>query len=159
MHSSAGTAFLSWGIARYLMVGVCRRTAWTPEHHKQSAVRNHSHRWTAHRAGALAQAAEQAGWDGVYTGDGIHISDEIAVYDPWVLLAAFAAATQRVRLGAIIMPLARRRPWKVAREAVHPGSICQMGDWCCRSASGHWMIRRGPCRRVDGAAGTRRAFG
>ena len=71
-----------------------------------------------HEQVALAQAAEQAGWDGVFTWDGIHISDEIAVYDPWVLLAAFAGATQRVRLGAIIMPLARRRPWKVAREAV-----------------------------------------
>src|SRR5260370_34521739 len=71
-----------------------------------------------HEQVALAQAAEQAGWDGVFTWDGIHISDEIAVYDPWVLLAAFASATQRVRLGAIIMPLARRRPWKVAREAV-----------------------------------------
>jgi alkanesulfonate monooxygenase SsuD/methylene tetrahydromethanopterin reductase-like flavin-dependent oxidoreductase (luciferase family) len=33
-------------------------------------------------------------------------------------MAAFAMVTSRVRLGAIIMPLARRRPWKVAREAV-----------------------------------------
>jgi len=71
-----------------------------------------------HEQVALAQAAEQAGWDGVFTWDGIHLGDEIPTYDPWVLLAAFAAATQRVRLGAIIMPLARRRPWKVAREAV-----------------------------------------
>jgi len=36
-----------------------------------------------HEQVALAQAAEQAGWDGVFTWDGIHISDEIAVYDPW----------------------------------------------------------------------------
>jgi alkanesulfonate monooxygenase SsuD/methylene tetrahydromethanopterin reductase-like flavin-dependent oxidoreductase (luciferase family) len=71
-----------------------------------------------HEQVALAQAAEQAGWGGVFTWDGIHVGDDVAVYDPWVLMAAFAAATQRVRLGAIVMPLARRRPWKVARETV-----------------------------------------
>jgi alkanesulfonate monooxygenase SsuD/methylene tetrahydromethanopterin reductase-like flavin-dependent oxidoreductase (luciferase family) len=67
---------------------------------------------------ALAQAAEEAGWDGVFTWDGIHVGDDVEVRDPWVLMAAFAMATSRVRLGAMIMPLARRRPWKVAREAV-----------------------------------------
>ena len=71
-----------------------------------------------HEQVALAQAAEAAGWDGVFTWDGIHLGDELEVYDPWVLMAGFAAATRRVRLGAILMPLARRRPWKVAREAV-----------------------------------------
>jgi len=71
-----------------------------------------------HEQVALAQAAEAAGWDGVFTWDGIHLGDELEVHDPWVLMAGFAAATRRVRLGAILMPLARRRPWKVAREAV-----------------------------------------
>ena len=32
-------------------------------------------------------------------------------------MAAFAMVTERVRLGAMIHPLARRRPWKVARES------------------------------------------
>src|SRR6185437_8645693 len=32
--------------------------------------------------------------------------------------AAMALRTTRVRLGAIISPLSRRRPWKVARETV-----------------------------------------
>jgi Luciferase-like monooxygenase len=71
-----------------------------------------------HEQVALARAAEEAGWDGVFTWDGIHLGDEIEVHDPWVLMAAFAMVTSRVRLGAIIMPLARRRPWRVAREAV-----------------------------------------
>jgi alkanesulfonate monooxygenase SsuD/methylene tetrahydromethanopterin reductase-like flavin-dependent oxidoreductase (luciferase family) len=66
----------------------------------------------------LARAAEAAGWDGVFTWDGIHVGDEVEVHDPWVLMSAFAMATERVRIGAIIQPLARRRPWKVAREAV-----------------------------------------
>jgi len=66
----------------------------------------------------LARTAEAAGWDGVFTWDGIHLGDSMEVHDPWVLMSAFAMATQRVRIGAIIQPLARRRPWKVAREAV-----------------------------------------
>jgi alkanesulfonate monooxygenase SsuD/methylene tetrahydromethanopterin reductase-like flavin-dependent oxidoreductase (luciferase family) len=64
-----------------------------------------------------ARAAEAAGWDGVFTWDGIHVGDGIEVHDPWVLMSAFAMVTERVRIGAMIQPLARRRPWKVAREA------------------------------------------
>lgn len=67
---------------------------------------------------AMARAAEAAGWDGVFTWDGIHVGDAMEVHDPWVLMSAFAMATERVRIGAVIQPLARRRPWKVAREAV-----------------------------------------
>jgi alkanesulfonate monooxygenase SsuD/methylene tetrahydromethanopterin reductase-like flavin-dependent oxidoreductase (luciferase family) len=66
----------------------------------------------------LAKAAEAAGWDGVFTWDGIHVGDEMEVHDPWVLMSAFAMVTERVRIGAMIQPLARRRPWKVARETV-----------------------------------------
>jgi alkanesulfonate monooxygenase SsuD/methylene tetrahydromethanopterin reductase-like flavin-dependent oxidoreductase (luciferase family) len=66
----------------------------------------------------LARLAEQRGWDGVFTWDGIHVGDAIEVHDPWVLMSAFAMVTERVRIGAFIQPLARRRPWKVAREAV-----------------------------------------
>jgi alkanesulfonate monooxygenase SsuD/methylene tetrahydromethanopterin reductase-like flavin-dependent oxidoreductase (luciferase family) len=66
----------------------------------------------------LARAAEANGWDGVFTWDGIHVGDTMEVHDPWVLMSAFAMATERVRIGAMIQPLARRRPWKVAREAI-----------------------------------------
>jgi alkanesulfonate monooxygenase SsuD/methylene tetrahydromethanopterin reductase-like flavin-dependent oxidoreductase (luciferase family) len=66
----------------------------------------------------LARRAEAAGWDGVFTWDGIHVSDTMEHHDPWVLMSAFAMVTERVRIGAMIQPLARRRPWKVAREAV-----------------------------------------
>ncbi len=71
-----------------------------------------------HKQGGLARAAEEAGWDGVFTWDGVHVGDHLEAHDPWVLMAAFAMVTSRVRLGAIIMPLARRRPWVVARETV-----------------------------------------
>ena len=39
-------------------------------------------------------------------------------YDPWVMMAAMAMETKRVRLGAILTPPARRRPWKLARETM-----------------------------------------
>lgn len=66
----------------------------------------------------LARSAEASGWDGVFTWDGIHVGDATEVHDPWVLMSAFAMATERIRIGSIIQPLARRRPWKVARETV-----------------------------------------
>ena len=36
--------------------------------------------------------------------------------DPWIALTAVALATERLRLGAMVTPLARRRPWDVARQ-------------------------------------------
>ncbi len=38
--------------------------------------------------------------------------------DPWVGLAAVALNTSRVRIGTLLTPLPRRRPWKLARETV-----------------------------------------
>src|SRR5690554_4230609 len=61
--------------------------------------------------------AEDAGWDGVFTWDAISIG-ETPVYDPWVMMGAIATVTERVRIGAMILPLSRRRPWKVVKEAV-----------------------------------------
>ena len=43
---------------------------------------------------------------------------DIPVVDAWVALAAVAARTERIRLGPVITPVARRRPWKLAREVV-----------------------------------------
>jgi alkanesulfonate monooxygenase SsuD/methylene tetrahydromethanopterin reductase-like flavin-dependent oxidoreductase (luciferase family) len=67
----------------------------------------------------IAQAAEDSSWDGVFIWD--HIAWEgghVPVADPLIALAAIATATRRVRIGAMITPVARRRPWKVARECV-----------------------------------------
>ena len=65
----------------------------------------------------LAAEAEQAGWDGVFYYDAIAIGDA-PMYDPWVVMTAMAMRTERVRLGAIVTPPSRRRPWKLAREAM-----------------------------------------
>jgi alkanesulfonate monooxygenase SsuD/methylene tetrahydromethanopterin reductase-like flavin-dependent oxidoreductase (luciferase family) len=70
-----------------------------------------------HEQVELARAAETAGWDGVFTWDGIHVGDEVEVHDPWAMMAAFAGVTSRLKLGAIIHPLPRRKPWEVARQA------------------------------------------
>ncbi|HKZ82442.1 MAG TPA: LLM class flavin-dependent oxidoreductase [Anaerolineae bacterium] len=64
----------------------------------------------------LAAEAEQAGWDGFFVQDYM-VSDQ-AVVDPWVALAAIAMQTARLRIGAFMTALPRRRPWKVARETV-----------------------------------------
>jgi alkanesulfonate monooxygenase SsuD/methylene tetrahydromethanopterin reductase-like flavin-dependent oxidoreductase (luciferase family) len=74
---------------------------------------------------ALARAADEAGWDGVFTFDGIHVGDDIEIHDPFALLAAFAVATSHVRLGAIVHPLARRKPWEVARQATTVDQLSQ----------------------------------
>jgi alkanesulfonate monooxygenase SsuD/methylene tetrahydromethanopterin reductase-like flavin-dependent oxidoreductase (luciferase family) len=63
----------------------------------------------------LAREAEEAGWDGVFVPDCIEIQGE-PMGDPWVVMAAMAMRTERVRIGPMVTPLSRRRPWKVARE-------------------------------------------
>jgi alkanesulfonate monooxygenase SsuD/methylene tetrahydromethanopterin reductase-like flavin-dependent oxidoreductase (luciferase family) len=68
---------------------------------------------------ALARAAataEASGWDGLFVWDHVMSHDGIDVADPWIALTAVALATERVRLGAMVTPLARRRPWDVARQ-------------------------------------------
>jgi alkanesulfonate monooxygenase SsuD/methylene tetrahydromethanopterin reductase-like flavin-dependent oxidoreductase (luciferase family) len=68
----------------------------------------------------LAHIAEEAGWDGVFLEDYIvyHSGENPPTFDPWISLAAMALRTERIRLGTLITPLIRRRPWKVARETV-----------------------------------------
>ena len=65
---------------------------------------------------SLAADAETAGWDGVFTYDAIAVGPG-ELHDPWILLAAMAMRTGRVRLGALVFAPPRRRPWKMAREA------------------------------------------
>jgi hypothetical protein len=66
----------------------------------------------------LAQSAESAGWDGFFLWDHILAVPGMPVADSWITMAAIAQATERIRLGMLVTPLARRRPWVLAREAV-----------------------------------------
>jgi alkanesulfonate monooxygenase SsuD/methylene tetrahydromethanopterin reductase-like flavin-dependent oxidoreductase (luciferase family) len=70
-------------------------------------------------AARLAARAEERGWDGFFVWDHIAYREPVrGVADPWVSLAAVACATSRVRIGALVTPLSRRRVHKVARETV-----------------------------------------
>lgn len=68
---------------------------------------------------SLAERAEAAGWEGFFLWD--HMAYEApvrALADPWVAMAAVACATSRLKIGALVTPLARRRVQKLARECV-----------------------------------------
>jgi alkanesulfonate monooxygenase SsuD/methylene tetrahydromethanopterin reductase-like flavin-dependent oxidoreductase (luciferase family) len=67
---------------------------------------------------SLAVEAEAADWDGFFVWDHIlhRRAEPEPVVDPWVTLGACAVRTERIRLGTLITPVARRRPWKLARE-------------------------------------------
>jgi len=66
----------------------------------------------------LAQLAEECGWEGFFIWDHIARPVVIEMADPWIALAAIATSTAKIRFGALVTPLPRRRPWKVARETV-----------------------------------------
>ena len=71
----------------------------------------------------LAYEAEEAGWDGVFIWDTLYLTEMVdpakaVTCDPWIALAAVATRTKRIRIGTLVTPLTRRRPWKVARETV-----------------------------------------
>ncbi len=70
----------------------------------------------------LARESERHGWDGFFTWDGISLDDPGAgvapTYDPFSILAAVAAVTERLTLGAIVFALPRHRPWELAQRAL-----------------------------------------
>lgn len=72
----------------------------------------------ARTAGDLAREAEAHGWDGVF------VADTVWGIDPWVALAAAAMTTERIRLGTMLTPLSRRRPWKLASETATLDNLC-----------------------------------
>jgi alkanesulfonate monooxygenase SsuD/methylene tetrahydromethanopterin reductase-like flavin-dependent oxidoreductase (luciferase family) len=74
----------------------------------------------ARSMGELAHIAEESGWDGIFLEDYIvwQSQQDVPTFDPWITLAAMALRTQRLRLGTMVTPVARRRPWKLAQELV-----------------------------------------
>ncbi len=68
----------------------------------------------------FAHIAEAAGWDAVFLEDYIiwQGHNDAHTYDPWVALSAMALSTKSIRFGTMVTPIARRRPWKLARETV-----------------------------------------
>jgi alkanesulfonate monooxygenase SsuD/methylene tetrahydromethanopterin reductase-like flavin-dependent oxidoreductase (luciferase family) len=70
----------------------------------------------------LAYEAEEAGWDGFFLWDQVSKTTLTPgvdpMVDPWVALAAIALRTSAIRLGTLVTPLPRRRPWMLARQTV-----------------------------------------
>jgi probable F420-dependent oxidoreductase len=64
----------------------------------------------------IAKAAEEGGWDAVFTWDHLAFVWDVPAADPWTTLAAIAAATSRVRIGTAVTPVARRRPQVLAHQ-------------------------------------------
>jgi hypothetical protein len=64
----------------------------------------------ARSAAEFAFQAEAAGWDGFF------VWEPVWGVDAWVSLTAAAMRTQRIRLGTMLTPLSRMRPWKLASE-------------------------------------------
>lgn len=64
----------------------------------------------ARTAANMAWEAEQAGWDGFF------VWEPIWGVDAWVALTAAAMRTERIKLGTMLTPPSRMRPWKLASE-------------------------------------------
>jgi hypothetical protein len=60
----------------------------------------------------FAQETEAAGWDGFF------VWEPVYGIDPWVTLGGIAAITERIKIGTLLTPPSRRRPWKLASEAL-----------------------------------------
>src|SRR6059036_598671 len=66
------------------------------------------------RAVAVAEAAEAKGWDGYFVWDHLSFVWGPPSADPWVLLAAVAVSTQRIRVGTAVAVVPRYRPHLLA---------------------------------------------
>jgi alkanesulfonate monooxygenase SsuD/methylene tetrahydromethanopterin reductase-like flavin-dependent oxidoreductase (luciferase family) len=67
----------------------------------------------------LGAAAERAGFDGFFVWDHIVFTDTgdgPPIADPWLVLAVVASRTSQIKLGTMITPVPRRRPWQLARQ-------------------------------------------
>lgn len=86
----------------------------------------------------LAAEAEAAGWDGFFLWDVLLGGGErsLPAIDPWIALTAIALRTQRMRLGLTVLPLARHRPWLVARRLANLDRLSG-GRMICAVGLGH----------------------
>ena len=98
----------------------------------------------ARTAANFAREAEQAGWDGFF------VWEPVWGVDAWVSLAAAAMVTERIRLGTMISPVARMRPWKLASETATLDNLS--GGWTRRTRYGLGGVWRG--NRPQNARGT-----
>ena len=58
----------------------------------------------------LAQAAEASGWDGLFVWDHLAFTWGVPSGNPFVILSAVAQATERLKFGPTLTPIARHQP-------------------------------------------------
>ena len=64
----------------------------------------------ARAAAEFAKLAEDSGWDGFF------VWEPVWGVDAWIALTAAATRTERIRLGTMLTPLPRRKPWDLAGQ-------------------------------------------
>lgn len=64
----------------------------------------------ADEIGELASVAEDSGWDGLF------VWEPVWGVDAWISLALAATRTDTIRLGTLLTPPSRRRPWELASQ-------------------------------------------
>jgi len=104
-------------------------------------------------AARLAAEAEEVGWNGFFVWDRLTWPAPISrVADPWISLAAAAAATESLRLGPMVTPVARYRPARLARQTASldrlSGGRLTLGVGLGGDAYGSEFARTG--EQVDG---------
>ncbi|GAG68932.1 MAG: LLM class flavin-dependent oxidoreductase [Promethearchaeota archaeon] len=65
-----------------------------------------------YKAIEFAKVAEDAGWDAFFFWEPTY------GIDAWVTLAAIARETNKIRLGTLLSPISRMRPWKIASDVL-----------------------------------------
>lgn len=65
----------------------------------------------ADEVGELAAIAEEHGWDGIF------VWEPVWGADAWISLALAAVRTSTIRIGTMLTPPSRRKPWELAGQA------------------------------------------
>jgi alkanesulfonate monooxygenase SsuD/methylene tetrahydromethanopterin reductase-like flavin-dependent oxidoreductase (luciferase family) len=101
----------------------------------------------ARTAAELAELAEQHGWDGFFCWEAIW------GIDPWICLSAAAVRTERIRLGTMLTPLPRRRPWELANQTstldnLSAGRVTLSAGLGVAGEEVFWLFEDDPGRKV-----------
>jgi alkanesulfonate monooxygenase SsuD/methylene tetrahydromethanopterin reductase-like flavin-dependent oxidoreductase (luciferase family) len=101
----------------------------------------------ARTAAELAAVAEEHGWDGFF------VWESIWGLDAWAMLAAAAMTTERIRLGTMLTPLPRRKPWDVAGQTstvdnLSNGRVILAAGLGVAGEDRFWLFEDDPGRKV-----------
>ena len=101
-------------------------------------------------ASSWAGIAEEAGFDGLWTGDNLRNPRDpaIAVHDGPTIIAGWAATTRRIRVGLLIANLVFRQPTVLAKQATTIDHVSG-GRFDLGIGSGVWPTDHGMASWAD----------